>query len=1189
MNFLHELPSVVLHGALFVCGASFLWLCLRRQSAARIAGGGRMIMAAATLLMAGEAVVALWNASAPEIAGRVPAPEPPLPSQPGGVSAVLLTTDPAPQPNAPPPGVRSTTVEQPANPRRWEIPAAAVLPAMILWLAGALFILARWSLALWARRRLARGASLVEDMQWLALLRQFPEAEKVRLLRHAAVAVPCAWRRTILLPEETDGWPPAQRRMVLAHECAHLRRRDPLWLAVSQWFLALQWFNPFAWFVVRRCRTAGERAADDAVLAAAQDAIGYADLLVACARVRSGVQTALCSMASPSTVRQRVERILDETTDRRACGVAWPVMWSALSALVAAAVIFFTPTLTVAQVPEQPPDSPAEPALPAEAGPPPVTDHGAALKRSLQTAVVKEVKWAETPLLDALNELKQQTGVNFILRTPAAPEKKLTLHLRDIPLREVISVICEATGMTSDPQETAVVITPAGTAPRVTTMTFRLPEKQAAGLSGNESAKRMLEQAGINFPEGSTAAFEPKSSRLIVRNTLREHERIARWIESGNADAAFDWKPVLIDGRVYVSAEKVQRFYGFTRVQTEGEAESPNLIFHSPSLQMSWSGNSQEIRINEVKFMLQLPVKPKGDTLCISRTDLTWTLEPVLRPKLPAAVQLLNTVVIDPGHGGDDAGAVGLRGMEKLYTLDTAQMLKRKLEVAGWNVILTRDTDNVFVPRPERVLIANRHPGAVFISIHYNAHTPEKQGLETYVLRPPREKPGTDPVEGTAALHSRSMALATTVHANCLRRLEMKDAGVKGASLDVLAGLQIPGILVEGGYLSNIEDAARIADANHRDKFADAILEGLENYRRALDQKPVPETPPETPATNPHADESPPSPEKSEKTEPEPDNGTEAPESTGGFQWKLQTIGGREYISAKSVQRFYEFPHSEEKDGRLEMRSVKLTVRFQKDSSEILINKVKFVLLHPVLEHEGALWISRQDLSWMLHPIIKPSHIANARVPDTVVIDPGHGGADAGNAGAEAKESFYTLDMAQRLKTRLEHLGYKVVLTRTEDIAVSREQRAAIANAHPDAVLLSLHFNSGPVERDGLETSLLTPSASTAAKPPEDEADQLRVQSIKLATALHANSLYKLRMSDGGVRGEPVDALPGVKIPAVLIEGGYLSNAAESARIAKPEYRQGLADALAAGLQNYRKALLSGRRSYQGPVPRREK
>jgi N-acetylmuramoyl-L-alanine amidase len=1140
-----------------------------------------MIMFAALLIMAGEAAFIAWDARTPEVAAPVAASEPPLPSQPGGISAVLFTADAA-SPAKAPSGARSLETQQSASPRRWEIPAAAALPVTILWLAGALVILARWGVALLARRRLARGASPLEDADWLALARQFSGGKEVRLLRHPSAVVPCAWRRTILLPANADDWTPAQRRMVLAHECAHLRRRDPLWLAVSQWFLALQWFNPFAWGLVRRCRTAGERAADDAVLAAAQDAIGYADLLVACARVRRGVQTALCSMASPSTVRQRVERILDETTDRRACGVAWPVMWSAVSTLVAAGVIWFTPTLTVAQVPEQPPDIPEEPALPAESGPPPATDHGAALKRSLQTAVVKEVKWAETPLLDALNDLKRQTGVNFILRTPGPTEKNLTLHLRDAPLREVISIICEAVGMQSDPQETAVLITPAGTAPRVTTMTFRLPEKLAAGLSGNDSAKRMLEQAGINFPEDSTAAFEPKSSRLIVRNTARENERIARWIESGNADAPFDWAPLPMDGREYVSADKVWRFYGFSRLQTEDEPGSLRLVFHSPALQMSWRQGSQEIQINEVKFGLQLPVKSQGDTLCISRTDLTWTLEPVIRPKLPVAVEPLNTVVIDPGHGGPDSGAMGLRGMEKLYTLDTAQMLKRKLEAAGWDVILTRDTDDIFVPRPERVLIANRHPGSVFISIHYNAHTPEKQGIETYVLRPPRENPGADPVEKAEALHSRSMALATTVHANCLRRLEMKDAGVKGARFDVLAGLQIPGILVEGGFLSNIEDAARIADANHRDKFADAILEGLENYRRALTQQPQPDPPPPAPAAEESDSNLPPAPAGEEKAEPEAGD-----PRVQGFEWKLQKFGEREYIAMESVQRFYEFPRAEEKEGRLEMRSPKLEVRFQKDSPEMHINGVKFILLHSVLEHDGALWISRQDLSWMLHPIIKPSLIANTRVPDTVVIDPGHGGADAGNAGAEAKESFYTLDTAQRLKTRLEHLGYKVVMTRTEDIAVSREQRAAIANEHQDAVLLSLHFNSGPVERDGLETSLLTPSASTAAKPPEDEADQLRVQSIKLATALHANSLYKLRMSDGGVRGEPVGALPGVKIPAVHIEGGYLSNAAEAARIAKPEYRQGLADALAGGLQNYRKALLAGARLPKR-VPRRE-
>jgi len=1180
MNFIHALPSIVLHGALFVSAAGALWLCVRRASAARLAAGGRIIMAAALLLMAGGAAFAVRKAPAPEVAARVPATEPPLPSQPGGISAVLLNTDAASRMIFPPPGASPAAVERPSGPMLWEIPKTAVLPATILWLAGALLVLARWTLALHARRKLACGALPVADAGWLALLRQFPGGNGVTLLRHAAVVVPCAWRRTILLPANADDWPSAQRRMVLAHECAHLHRRDPLWLAIGQWFLALQWFNPFAWCVVRRCRAANERAADDAVIAATQDAPAYAELLVACARVHCAAQPALCRMASPATVSQRVERILDESTDRRPCGVFWPVVMTACSAAVLASVLLLTPRLTVAQTPDSPPDNAMEPALPAESGPPPATDTGAALKRSLQAAVVKEVKWQETPLQDALNELHRLTGVNFILRTPELPEKKLTLHLRDVPLREVISLICEAAGMTSDPQESAVVIMPADAAPRITTMTFLLPEKLAAGLTGNDSAKQLLEQAGIRFPEGATAAFEPKSARLIVRNTARELERVERWIESGNADAPFDWAPLALDGRDYISADKVRSFYGFTRVQSEGEAESQRLIFHSPALQMSWHRNSPDIRINDLKFVLQLPVKEHEGELWISRTDVTWTLEPVIRPKQPVNLPPLNTVVIDPGHGGIDAGVQGLRGMEKLYTLDTAQMLQKKLEAAGWKVILTRETDDVFVPRPERVILANQHPDAVFISIHFNSHTPERRGLETFVLGSPRQNPGANPVEGTAGMRSRSIALAAAVHSHCVRKLEMPDAGLKGARFDVLAGLQMPGIWVEGGFLSNVEDAALIADANHRDKFADAIMQGLENYRRAV----TPPPPPAAPAGEKPDSNIPPAAAEEEKAAPE----TEALEHSGKFEWQLQKIGDREYISMKSVQRFYKFPRKEEIGGRLELRSAKLVVRFQKDSPDMVINGVKFVLNHPVLEHEGGLWISRADLAWMLQPIIKPSHIGNVPVPDTVVLDPGHGGADAGHAGAEAKESFYTLDTAQRLQARLEHLGFKVVLTRTEDTAVSPEQRAAIANAHPDAVLLSLHFNTGPAERDGLETFLLKPSGAPADALPQDEADKLRAQSIALATALHANSLYKLRMTDGGVRGAPVDALPGVKIPAVHLEAGYLSNEAEAARIAKPEYRQALADALAGGLQNYRKALLANARNFKAPVPLRE-
>src|SRR6185436_14908676 len=104
----------------------------------------------------------------------------------------------------------------------------------------------------------------------------------------------------------------------------------------------------------------------------------------------------------------------------------------------------------------------------------------------------------------------------------------------------------------------------------------------------------------------------------------------------------------------------------------------------------------------------------------VSRLDLVSLIDPALQPGYGLSQLAFDSVVIDPGHGGEDTGAISAIGSEKSYDLDIALRLKPLLEKEGINVTLTRTTD-VFVPRPARVEIANGQPGAVFVSIHCNS------------------------------------------------------------------------------------------------------------------------------------------------------------------------------------------------------------------------------------------------------------------------------------------------------------------------------------------------------------------------------------------------------------------------------------------------------------------------------------
>jgi N-acetylmuramoyl-L-alanine amidase len=174
-----------------------------------------------------------------------------------------------------------------------------------------------------------------------------------------------------------------------------------------------------------------------------------------------------------------------------------------------------------------------------------------------------------------------------------------------------------------------------------------------------------------------------------------------------------------------------------------------------------------------------------------------------------------------------------------------------------------------------------------------------------------------------------------------------------------------------------------------------------------------------------------------------------------------------------------------------------------------------------------------------------------ASAVDTIVIDAGHGGHDRGGGpGQRIPEKPYTLDVALRLRARLREAGFRTVMTRESDYFVPLRERCQIANSQGDAVFVSIHFNSAAREgADGIETYYYSR------------------QSASLAAALHAAVVRASGIEDRHVRVRGYYVLRHTEIPAVLIEGGFLTNYAEGWRISgSPAYRQQLADTIASVL-----------------------
>jgi N-acetylmuramoyl-L-alanine amidase len=298
--------------------------------------------------------------------------------------------------------------------------------------------------------------------------------------------------------------------------------------------------------------------------------------------------------------------------------------------------------------------------------------------------------------------------------------------------------------------------------------------------------------------------------------------------------------------------------------------------------------------------------------------------------------------------------------------------------------------------------------------------------------------------------------------------------------------------------------------------------------------------------------------------------------------WNVVRPNNRPYVSFANVAQFYQFPEYTRVSRTVSLRSEHRTIRAQAGTSEISINGVRFFTHFPLLSGNDEDLISVMDVSKIIEPVLRPSRIQKSEKIDTVVLDPGHGGADNGASSSWGSEKTFTLDVALAARRELIRAGYRVEMTRATDTAVSLEQRVNIANRFPHAVFVSIHFNSS-AGGAGVETFALAPEGVTSNMSSEHHVSAADVarhagnaqdeHNIALTASIHAMVLSRMAAFDRGVKHARFHVLRDVKIPAVLVEGGFISNSAEGQRIATSYYRQRLGVAIAQGIQNYNAAV----------------
>src|SRR6266513_586663 len=318
-------------------------------------------------------------------------------------------------------------------------------------------------------------------------------------------------------------------------------------------------------------------------------------------------------------------------------------------------------------------------------------------------------------------------------------------------------------------------------------------------------------------------------------------------LTSSIAIAAAEWQDIKINGHEYLSGDNISKFYDLPAEVVPSGAKIQTDTADHP---LEFGSGSREAMINGARSWLCFPVIEQDGKSLVSRTDVAKTIEPLVRPHRVPDVGKVQTVVLDPGHGGHDKGQVSRYGAEKDFALDVARKLRPILQAKGLRVIMTREGD-YFVPLEVRAKIANRARDAIFVSIHFNATNddPNASGFEIFSFTP-RGAPSTSDGNVTASavnmqpgssVDAQSMALSACVYPSLLGHLPEYDRGIKRARFAVLRLTKVPAVLIEGGFLTERGESKLISNKEWRAKLAGAIGMGIENYQ-ALPIKKQPPT-----------------------------------------------------------------------------------------------------------------------------------------------------------------------------------------------------------------------------------------------------------------------------------------------------------------------------------------------------------
>ena len=282
----------------------------------------------------------------------------------------------------------------------------------------------------------------------------------------------------------------------------------------------------------------------------------------------------------------------------------------------------------------------------------------------------------------------------------------------------------------------------------------------------------------------------------------------------------------------YLYLRDVASYYGM-RYAVSGKT----VTFSSAYSRLMFTLDSRIMTLNGVRVHLAFAVSRRGKEYLLSVSDFQLLLDPILRPAaLPR--RTIRKIVLDPGHGGKDVGAVADGTLEKTINLQVATRLAAKLRQRGYTVVTTRKSDTP-VSLSQRVESTNKWGADLYISLHCNSADASVSGLEIFSATWHGTPPTGDQVPAKErcpanAFDRENAYLTFYTQKALLDATKASDRGIKRRRFYVIRDITCPGMLIEMGFLSNNTERQLLKQANRQDAIAKAIADAVDNFRTAL-------------------------------------------------------------------------------------------------------------------------------------------------------------------------------------------------------------------------------------------------------------------------------------------------------------------------------------------------------------------